>query len=129
MLKIQDAIREGPEKITVSSFILARLWRRVLRETHITTEEFNERMAGHVAHPKLTAKQQSDARASMRATLAKPNVSLRALLEGLRMLKAIRITFTMEVSFQDRPGVTVSDTINFHHPIHNPGPAEKSTLH
>jgi hypothetical protein len=81
-------------------------------------------MSAFIVTPGGTRKQETDARGKLRAALAKTNLSLRSFITGLRMLKATRITFTLEVIFQDKPSVTVSDTINFHHPLHNPEPSQ-----
>lgn len=122
--KIEDAIEQGPEVIKPVSFILTRLWRRLLRESNMTVTRFNELMTIFTFEPGLTRKQETDRRGKLGKSLASTNVSLRTLITGLRMLKATRVTLTMRVEFQDRPSVEVAEMINFHHPIHNPEPSQ-----
>jgi hypothetical protein len=124
MNKIEQVLDGTAPQITPTLFILGRLWRAVLRETDMTLTRFNELISVFVIEPGVTRRQEVDARRKLRVALASPGVTLRTLLNGLRMLKATRITFTMEVTFQDMPSVTVSDTINFHHPLHNPDPSQ-----
>lgn len=125
MKKIDDAIQSGPDAVKPTLFILTRLYRRVLQEMEMTPERFNELMTIFVVEPGLTRKQQTDRRGKLMHSLASANVSLRSLINGLRMLKATRVTFALRVEFQDRPEITVEDTIQFHHPLHNPHPNEK----
>lgn len=124
MSKIEEAIKEDPKKLTSPAFLLARLWRRVLRETDMTAERFNELTSVFVMQPGMTRKQETDARGKLRHTLASSKMSLLALLNGLRLLKATRITFALQVEFQDRPSITVAETVSFSHPLHNPESAE-----
>jgi hypothetical protein len=124
MTKIEQVLDGTAPRIVPTMFILGRLWRGVLRETDTSITSFNEAMSAFIVTPGGTRKQETDARGKLRSALAKTNLSLRSLITGLDMLKATRITFTLEVSFQDKPSVTVSDTINFLHPLHNPEPSQ-----
>lgn len=123
MSKIEDVLKDRNTKSLPSLFILARLWRAVLRETNMDVARFNTLLAQHAVEPG-TRKQETDARARLRKALASPNLSVTAFVNGMRMLKAIRITFALKVEFQDQPSVTVSESIQFHHPLHNPIPSQ-----
>lgn len=122
--KIEDALKDGPGKLTSSAFLLSRLFRRVLMAMDMDATRFNELVSNFVVAPGMTRKQETDARGRLRQALASPKISLGVFLDGFRLLKATRITFAMEVQFQDRPSVQVSESINFHHPLHNPDPSQ-----
>lgn len=128
MSPLDKEIKTELEKLNSPTFLLARLWRRVLRETNMTSERFEELLSIYNAAPGMTRKQETDSRGKLRAALASPSMTLLKLLEGLRMLKARKITFTLRVEFLDREPVVVEDSIH----ITTPAPKfvdETPTVH
>jgi hypothetical protein len=111
MSQIDKEIKKELEKLNSPAFLLTRLWRKVLLEYGMTTERFDELMSIYVAQPGMTRKQETDSRGKLRQALASPKMTLLMLLNGLRMMKATKITFALRVEFLDRPPVTVEDSI------------------